>query len=152
VFDVARLLALAYALALAGRRRAWLELGVLGFAAYVLGLEIASGFTVRNEGPQEPMMALVLALIGPSAIPRGRLPAVPLALAVVARPALVDAVVAGALAVSAKRLGDRARRIPAAFSDEVMRLDRLATAMVLVAVFEGIAVGVRVLPDVLLRD
>jgi hypothetical protein len=125
---------------------------MLAIVVYVLGLEIASGFTVRREGPQQPMMALVLALVGPSAIPRGRLPGVPLAQAVVTRPGLVDMAAGAALVVAAKRLGDRARQIPAAFSDEVMRLDRLATAMVLLAVFEGIAVGVRLLPAALLRD
>jgi hypothetical protein len=146
LFDVARLLALAWALTVAVRARTWLAVGALLVVAYAFALEVASGFTIRDEGPQEPIVAMLLALIGPSAMPRGHLPAwLPLAAPVVRWPALVNAFAAVMLLVPARRLAAQIARLPQ-FSPDTKRADRVAVALYLVAVFEGISAATRGLP------
>jgi hypothetical protein len=151
MFDVARLLALGWALLVASRSRAWLELTVLAFASYLFALEVASGLTIRSEGPQEPLVAMLLALIGPTAMPRGHLPAaLPLALPVVRWPAVVNLAVATLLVVPARKLLARIDELPQ-FSPATRHLGRVALALILVAVFEGVSAGTRVLPALLDR-
>jgi len=130
------------------RTRAWLEAVVLGVVAYFFALAVASGFTVRSDGPMQPMMALLLALIGPTSLPRGALPPLTGARLVVAWPAVVNIVASGALAARAWRLGARVYELPAA-SPETSRLARLGRALVLIAAFEGISAATRVLPYML---
>ncbi len=148
MFDLARAVAIAWTLVVVFRARAWIDLGVVLAVAYFFALEVTSGFTVRSEGAQEPMMALVLALIGPSAIPRGALPALPCASLVVQWPAMVNIVTCVVLLVRDRSLTARVEELPQS-SDETRTLDRVMRALVLVAAFEGIAAGVRVLPHVL---
>ncbi len=148
MFDVARLLALAWALVAVIRGRAQLEAFSIVLVGYFFALAVVSGFTIRSEGPLDPMFALLLALIGPTSIPRGALPALPGARLVVAYPAFVNILACAALVALAWRLSARAYRLPAA-SLETNRLDRLARVLVLVAAFEGISAATRVLPYML---
>jgi len=148
MFDVARALALLWALLLMARTRAWLELAVLFVVVYLFGLEIASGFTIRSEGPQEPTVALLLALIGPSAMPRGHLPSFPLAGLVVHWPALTNVLAGAALFVTARRAAPLIDALPQ-FSEETRRLQRIMLSVYLLAVFEGVSAGTRVLPVML---
>ena len=78
MFDAARALALVWALVRAAHARSWLSMALLVTVAYAFALSIASGITIREDGPMSPIMAILLAIIGPSALPRGRLPPLPL--------------------------------------------------------------------------
>jgi hypothetical protein len=145
MFDVARLIALVWAVVVVARARARVEGLALVVALYFFALAVASGVTIRNEGPLEPMIALLLALVGPTSMPRGRLPSLPGANLVVSWPAIVNAVACVSLVALARRLGARIDELPES-SLETKRLDRLGRALVLVAAFEGIAAGTRLLP------
>jgi hypothetical protein len=148
MFDVARLIALTWALVVVLRARARLEAISLAVVGYFFALALVSGFTIRREGPLDPMFGLLLALIGPTSIPRGALPSLPGARLVVAHPAVVNVLACAALVALAWRLASRAYRLPAA-SLETSRLDRLGRALVLVAAFEGISAATRILPSML---
>jgi hypothetical protein len=148
MFDAARILALVWALAVVVRARAWIEAAVLLVLAYFFTLAVASGFTVRSEGPLEPMIALILALIGPTAMPRGALPPLPGAWLVVTWPAAVDVALCVALVARERSLAARVDTLPES-SLETARLDRLGRALVLVAALEGMSAGLHVLPHML---
>jgi hypothetical protein len=150
VFDAGRILAFAWALALVLRARVWLGVVALASAAYLFGLSVASGFTVRADGPMSPLVAVLLALMGPSAIPRGALPSLPFADAVVHWPALVDIATGAALFLVARRLNARAERLPP-FAETTQRLSRAALALVLVAVFQALSGSMRLIPVLLER-
>ena len=121
---------------------------ILGIVAYLFALEVASGITIRAEGPQEPIVIMLLAIIGPTAMPRGHLPPLPLASFVVRWPALVNGAAAAALILPARRLISRIDDLPQ-FSPETRRLGQVALALFLVAVFEGLGAGTRVIPVML---
>jgi hypothetical protein len=148
MFDVGRVLAIGWALLVACRARAWLEAVILGVVAYLFALEVVSGITIRAEGPQEPIVVMLLAIIGPTAMPRGHLPPLPLASFVVHWPALVNVVAAAALILPARRLISRIDDLPH-FSPETGRLGRVALALFLVAVFEALSAGTRAIPVML---
>ncbi len=79
MLDIGRAVALGWALLVAVRARAGLAgLAVLA-VTYLYALEVASGITVRDHGPFAPMVVMLLIFIGPSGMPRGPLPALPLA-------------------------------------------------------------------------
>ena len=86
MFDILRILGMVWTGYASIKARSGLSFIVLGLAAYVLGLEVASGITVRNEGPMVPVFALLLVFLGPSGMPRGHLPALPLASAIIRLP------------------------------------------------------------------
>jgi hypothetical protein len=142
---VGRALSIVWSAWLVWRARAWLATVPLCLTAYLFALAVVSGFTIRSEGPQEPLMALVLALLGPSAIPRGRLPSVPLAFIVVNWPLAANALAAAALLLPIRRLITRIDGLPQ-FSPETHRLGRVVVSLSLLATFEGISAGTRALP------
>jgi hypothetical protein len=148
LFDVARAIAIVWALVVVFRARARVDAIVILAVAYLFALEVASGFTVRREGVQEPMMALVLALVGPSAIPRGALPGLLGASLVVRWPATVNVAACAVLIARDRILSARIDTLPA-FSNETRNLDRVGRVLVLIAAFEGIGAGTRALPFVL---
>jgi hypothetical protein len=145
VFDVVRAAALVWAIVAATRVRARWEWPLLALVGYVFALELVSGFTIRAEGPLVPMLALLLIFLGPSSMPRGALPAVPLAAAVVHWPVVVGAASAGALALASRLVTARARAQPE-HSDLYPRTHALALALTLLAALDGILVVARVLP------
>ena len=148
MFDAGRVLVLLWALACALRARSRLAVGMLAICAYMFGLSVASGITVREDGPLNPMMAVLLAVVGPSALPRGRLPAFPLASIALERPAIVNVVLCAALVIAARRLIGAAQHLPQ-FEAHTRSVGRAATALVLVAVFEGLAASLRLVPEFL---
>jgi hypothetical protein len=148
MFDLARVLAVGWALYASYRARASLQLGALLLVTYVFGLELASGFTIRSEGPQEPIVAMLPALIGPTAMPRGHLPAWPLASLVVHWPTLVDLAAVPTLLYPVRSLRLRIDELPQ-FSLETQRLARVILALTLVAVFQAISAGTRAFPVLL---
>ena len=136
MFDFGRVLAIGWALFVVCRARAWLEAVILGVVAYLFALEVASGITLRAEGPQEPIVVVLPAIIGPTAMPRGHLSPLPLGAFVVQWPALVNVAAAAALILPARRLISRIDDLPQ-FSPETRRLGQVALALFLVAVLEG---------------
>ena len=122
---------------------------VLVVAAYVFALTIASGFAIRANGPMAPMMGLLLIFMGPSTLPRGALPPLlPLGTLVVRWPALADAASCVALLFLARRIVARVEHLPQ-FAESSHRISRAALAIVLVAVFAGLAASIRLLPELL---
>ncbi len=148
MFDLGRALAILWVVLVILRTRTWRAVPPLGLAAYLFALAVASGITIRNEGPQEPMMSLLLILIGPTAMPRGHLPALPLAAFVVRWPLLANVFSGALLAIPAWRLMARSNALPAA-SDEADRLGRAALALSIVVGFEGLSAGTRAVPYLL---
>lgn len=145
MLDVARAVGLVWAAFMAWRARGWREGLVLAAFAYVFALEVASGFTVRDEGPLMPLVALVIVFLGPSAMPRGHLPALPLAWAVVRWPATLSAARAGLLALASSRTTARARALPE-HADGTPRVHRLAVALFFLVVLDVMSAVARVLP------
>jgi hypothetical protein len=148
MFDLARVAAVLWALAAIGRARAWSYVPILAALAYLLALEIASGVTVRDQGPLNPLISLVLVFVGPSGMPRGPLPPLPLAAAVVDSPLLVSIATALVLALFSWRAHRAASPLPE-FSETVARADRVELAFVLLAVLEVMSVFSRLLPRLL---
>jgi hypothetical protein len=148
MFDAGRTLAFAWALFCVLRVRAWLAVAALALAAYVFALAIASGFTVRADGPMSPVMAPLLAILGPTSLPRGALPPWPLAAVVVHAPVAGDLAMGVALLAVARRMIARAYHLPQ-FSERTHQISRAALAIVLVAVFEGLSAATRALPALL---
>lgn len=148
MFDAGRLLAFAWAFVHVLRARAWPGVAALALAAYAFGLGVTSGLTVRAEGPMPPILAVLLALIGPTSLPRGALPSVPLAALVLRAPAVADLALGGALLFVARRINARVDQLPQ-FSEATRQLSRAGLAIVLVAVLEGVAAAIRLLPEFL---
>jgi hypothetical protein len=148
MFDAGHVLVFAWAFVRVVRARLWGEAAVLAVAAYVFALTIASGFAIRANGPMAPMMGLLLIFMGPSTLPRGALPPLPFAALVVRWPAMLDAAICVALLFVARRVVARVERLPQ-FAESSHRISRAALAIVLVAVFAGLAASIRLLPDVL---
>jgi hypothetical protein len=148
MFDVARVIALLWALVVVVRARAWIEGAALGVLTYAFALSVASGVTIRNEGALQPMIALMLALIGPTAMPRGPLPPLPGAWLVVTWPAAVSVALCLVLVVRERALAARVDQLPES-SAETARLDRLGRVLVLLAALEGVSAGLHALPRVL---
>jgi hypothetical protein len=143
MFDLLRALAMLWGTVVLMRARAWVAVLPLALAAWLLGLAVASGITVRNEGPLDAMMAIMLAIIGPSAIPRGHLPAaIPLASLVTSWPLLASLLAAAALVIAARWLGGRLDAMPQA-SEKGAQLERAVLALWLVAGSEGLSAGTR---------
>jgi len=117
----------------------------VALAGYLFGLAVASGINVRLEGPQEPITVLLLVIGGPTAIPRGRLPPLPLASLVVGSPLLVDLIPIITLLLVTWRLASRSRRLPA-FSPENERISRVVLALWVVAGIEGLSLATRAVP------
>jgi hypothetical protein len=145
VFDLGRLIALAWALFVTARARAVGPALAVVAVGYVVGLELWSGFTIRSQGPLEPAMSMLLVFLGPSALPRGPLPAWPLAHAAVAWPIATDAVVAALLVVPHRALARRSAPLRPE-SEEARRIDRAALAVVLLVVTQGLYAAARGLP------
>jgi hypothetical protein len=152
VFDVARALSLAWALYACLRGRAWVEAGAVVFCAYFLGLEVASGFTVRGAGPMEPMVAMILVFLGPAAMPRGPLPALPLAGAALHAPAAVDATLGALLGALSWRLTRHAAALPMRDEHLFVHARRASLSLSLAAVALGFATALRGLPALLGGD
>lgn len=148
MLDVARILALAWALVVVVRARAWVEAALIVAVAYFFALAVVSGFTIRSEGAEEPMVALLLVFIGPTAMPRGPLAPLPGASLVVAWPAAIEIGALVALLARERSVAARVLALPES-SAETARLDRLGRALVLVAVLEAISAWTRVMPYVL---
>jgi hypothetical protein len=148
VFDVARVLALAWALlrALQVPSR-WTALLVV-VAAYPLALQVAGGLHAAGTGTLDPAYGFLLLAIGPSFLPPGTPSAVlgrfPLAPLVLRWPAISDLVVALAMWVASRRLADRAAELPIARQAEALRWSRLSLAIVLLQVMELLAAIARI--------
>jgi hypothetical protein len=151
VFDIGRLCALVWALTAALRARRPIEVCALACVAYWLGLELTSGFTVRSDGPMMPMVALLLVILGPSAMPRGRLPSLPMAGLAVHRAAAVDGLACVLLLALAWSTSRRAGRLPELAPGRA-RILGVASSVTLLAVFEGIFALARLLPNLLGDD
>jgi hypothetical protein len=139
MLDVGLAVALVWAFAAALRVRAWREGGLVALLAYVLALEVCSGITVRGQGPLLLHYAMLLVFLGPSAMPRGPLPAVPLAATVIAWPLLVRVASCLAAAASARLVLGRANVLPG-HSEALVRTQRLFRALLLLAVLHGMVV------------
>lgn len=148
MFDVGRILVFAWALFRAGRGRVWGAAVAVAASAYFFAVAVASGFAVRNEGPMNPMYGLLLVFLGPASLPRGDVHALPLGSLVRAAPVAIDALSSAALLSVAGALTGRVRRLPE-FSDATVRIAQAANALVLAAVFEGLAAAIRLLPELL---
>jgi hypothetical protein len=70
VLDLGRTLALMFALVYSIRARSAGAVLLVLVVGYVYGLEIATGFGARDHGPMHEAYAFVLALVGPSGLPR----------------------------------------------------------------------------------
>lgn len=151
MFDVGRAVILGWVLVRAWRARNAVSLMCVAVVAYLFALAVVSGITIRSEGPQEPFVALVLALVGPSAMPRGSLPDVPLAAFLVKHPAVVNVLAATGTGAVVQRLTGRLDSLPAT-SESAARLDRLRLSLVLLMTSEGICAATRLLPHVLEHD
>jgi hypothetical protein len=147
MLDLGRVAALVWTLFAIGRTRRWPEAGVLAFAAYLLGLEITAGITIRSQGAQEPILAILLVLLGPSGMPPGPIPELPLAW-LVRLPATAHALASAALAVPFVTLARRAARLMPE-SSEAAALDRAALAFLLAATLEGLEAGALSVPRLL---
>jgi len=145
VFDVGRALAMIWASLVILRARVWDAILPIALAAYLFALAVTSGINVRHEGPQEPMAVLLLVIGGPTAIPRGRPPGLPLASLVVGSPLLADLIVIGTLLLVTWRLASRSQGLPA-FSPENERLHRVVLALLMVAGVEGLSLATRAVP------
>jgi hypothetical protein len=148
MFDLGRALAIGWLVLVIVRTRTWRAALPLALAAYLFALGIASGITIRSEGPQEPMMSLLLILIGPTAMPRGHLPALPLVTLAVRWPVVADVVAGAALIIPAWRFMVRSDALPAT-SEEGDKLGRIALALSIVAGFDGLSAGTRAVPYLL---
>jgi hypothetical protein len=142
MFDLLRALALLWSTVTVVRARAWVATVPLAFAAWLYALAVASGITIRREGPQEAMTAIMLAIIGPTTMPRGRLPPLPLASFVTGWPLLASLAGTTGLVVAARWFGGRLEATPAA-SDCGPQLERIVMALWLVAGTEGLSMGTR---------
>jgi hypothetical protein len=142
--DLGRCAALAWALFAAVYARSWRDAGLLVLAAYVFALEIASGFAIRSEGPQMPMVALLLVFVGPTGMPRGHLPTLPLAGLVVHWPSIVHTSTAVVFALGSRHATVRASRLPE-YSTDLLRMTRVALAFTLCLTFESALAVIRVL-------
>ena len=142
---------MAWALFVVFRTRRRLEAAIAVSASYLFGLEIASGFTIRSQGPQEPIIAILLVLIGPSGVPRGDLRGLPLGALVVRWPPVAHLLAAIVLAAPFLLLSRRTGRLRPE-SVEARRLDRAALALMLVAYFECLEAGAWFLPYFMSRD
>jgi len=92
-----------------------------------------------------PVFALLLIFLGPSGMPRGPLPAVPLAGAVQASPATVNAVVGALVGYFFWRRHRRSLESNE-YAADFRSSTRLQLALLLIAVFEGIYAVARALP------
>jgi hypothetical protein len=143
MFDLLRALAVLWGTFVVVRARAWVALLPLVAAGWLFALAVASGIALRHEGPQELMTAILLAIIGPTAVPRGRLlPSIPLASFVTSWPLLANVLAALALISVARWFGRRLDRAPQA-SEEATRLEHTVLALWLVAGSEGLSAGTR---------
>ncbi len=149
MFDAARTIALVWVLIVAYRARMWGAVVAALAVAYFLALEVASGITVRDQGPMMPAVSLVLAFIGPSVLPRGPLPSVLFARAAVEWPATVDGITCLALAVVSWRASRRVTELPACEEHLIRRGSSVVLALMLSAVFQGLVFAMRLLPVLL---
>ncbi len=147
MFDAGRILVFGWAFYRVARAREWGAAAVVTLAAYLFALSVASGLRVRADGPMSPLLAVVLGLVGPTAMPRGA-PAAPSRR--VGRSVLRSRGVApsAALLLVVRRMLARVRELPQ-FSPQTHRIARASLALVLLAVFEGLAAAVRALPTFL---
>jgi hypothetical protein len=152
VFDIARFVALGWSLVLAARARGLGRIACLVALIYVVALEWASGIAVRDEGPLEPAVSMLLIFLGPSALPRGHLAGWPLAPLVIRWPAVVDVVACGLLFGMSHLLSRRASRLPARDEAVIVQVGREATALTWCAVLQLLSVFLRELPAVLGGD
>ncbi|HEY2513736.1 MAG TPA: hypothetical protein VGI39_22870 [Polyangiaceae bacterium] len=149
MFDAGRLLALLWAIFRVARARAPLDGAVLAFAAYTFALEVWSGFTIRGQGAMDPILAVALALLGPTALPRGPLPALPLANLVLRLPAVVNVGEIAALFLVARRRRAHVETL-SPFDPATQLQGRAALAVMLVAVFDGLSAVLRLIPEFVL--
>jgi hypothetical protein len=148
MFDVGRAFAMLWGGLVVVRTRTWVAALPLGLTAYLFALGVASGITVRTEGAQEPMMAMLLVIVGPTSMPRGRLPRLPLASLATNWPLLANFVGVAVLVLAARRLAAREAALPA-FSSQNARLGRVVLALWMVAGFEGLSAGTRAVMSLL---
>jgi hypothetical protein len=151
VLDVGRAAVFAWAFLVAYRARAWREAAWLALLAYVFLLELASGFTFQRQGTVVPAAVNLVVLLGPSGMPRGDLPPLPLASLVVQWPALTNGLAAIALAIRRRRLAARISGMQTSPSENenAYRLGRVASALAILALFEGLCALTRQLPQML---
>jgi hypothetical protein len=145
MFDVARALVILWAAFAVVRTRVWLASLPLALTAYLFAVAVVGGFTIRSEGALEPMWSMLLVIVGPSALPRGRIPPVPFGSLIASWPLCASLVAITALLVVARGIGVR-ESAAAASSPENERLGRIVLALWLVAGFEGLNVATRALP------
>jgi hypothetical protein len=151
VFDAGRAVAIAWALFVACRARTPLAATMVAVTAYLYGLEIAAGFTIRDQGPMDPILACLLVAIGPSGMPPGPLGSLPLAAVAVRWPALLHLLAALLLVIPFALLHRRCARLWPE-SKEARRLGSAALALLIAAVLEAIEAGMLFLPYVMSRD
>jgi len=151
MLDCGRVVIFAWALFRVARAREWAGEAAVAIAAYLFALSVVSGFTIRATGSMNPLFGLSLVFLGPSSLPRGPLPPLPLADVVIAAPVATNAIVSLALLVLARRWNARIAGLPH-FADATYCLARASLALVLVAVFEGFAAVLRVMPELLNRQ
>ena len=116
------------------RARARVETLLVLVASYVLGLELASGLVTLRGGTLDPMFLGSILSVVLSGLPRGALPAWPLAAEVVGRPWIVDLTLSVALLGPFVALSKRTRDLP----DEgvvAQRITRAALALVVLTMF-----------------
>ena len=93
-------------------------------------------------------MSMLLILIGPTAMPRGHLPGLPLVWLVAHWPLVANLLAGAVVAIPARRFMQLSDGLPPA-SDEADRLGRVALALSIVAGFEGLSAGTRAIPYLL---
>ena len=148
MFDLARILALVWALlrSLQVPSR-WTALLVVA-AAYPLAVQMEGGLHAADTGTLDPAYGFLLLAIGPSFLPPGAplapLSRLPLARLVLRWPALGDLVVALAMGIVSRRLADHAADLPIARQAEALRWSRLSLACVLIQVLALLAALARV--------
>ncbi len=148
MFDLARALALAWALLRAlqvpSRRTALLVV----VAVYPLALQVAAGLHAADSGTLDPAYGFLFLAIGPSFLPSGTpsaaLSRFPLAPLVLRWPAASDLIIALAMWIVSRRLADHAADLPIARQDEALRWSRLSLAVVLLQVLALLAALARV--------
>ena len=149
MFDAGRLLALVWAIFRVARARARVDGAVLALAAYTFALEVWSGFTIRDEGAMDPILAVALGLLGPTALPRGPIPPLPLAGLVLHFPAALNVVeIVALLVVSQRRRAYVGTLSP--FDPATLLQGRAALAVMLLAVFDGLSAVLRIIPEFVL--
>ena len=146
MFDLVRTVGLVWLLVVASRARSWTAVWGASAMAYILALEVASGITIRNQGPMVPVLSMVLVFIGPSAMPRGPLTPLPHAHSIVAWPSVVDGLACVALAILSWRISQRVSSLPVREEDRIRQTSRVALALMASAVCQGLLVAFRLLP------